>query len=106
MAPGAAGDDPGHPQQRDVAVTARDVDAVRRLLSPRSMVLVGASHKGGTSTGLLRNLLEYTTPERFFLVNPSGGEISGIPCHRSVSELPEPVDVALVVVPADHVAGV
>jgi len=33
-------------------------------------------------------------------VNPNYGEIKGVPCHRSISDLPEAPDLVAVVVPA------
>ena len=81
-------------------------DDVRALLAPASIALVGVSHKGGASRGLLTNLLDHGYPGRLHLVNPRGGEIEGIECHPSVGALPEAPDVALVVAPAEHVPGV
>jgi acyl-CoA synthetase (NDP forming) len=88
-----------------LAVSAPKPD-LRRLFSPKSIALVGVSRKAGTSRGLLRALDEYRFPGDLFLVNPAGGDIDGRPIHRAVSELPSVPELALVVVPADHVASV
>jgi acyl-CoA synthetase (NDP forming) len=74
------------------------------LLAPKSLALVGVSRTEGTpSRHLLANLLEYQFPGPFLLVNPSGEPIEGLASYRTVEELPEPVDLALVVVPAYQV---
>ena len=41
-----------------------------------------------------------------FLVNPKGGEIQGKKIYSSVSELPEGIDLAVVIVPAPNVREV
>ena len=79
---------------------------LRRLFSPKSIALVGVSRKAGTSRGILRALDDYRFEGDLYLVNPGGGDIDGRPIHRSVSDLPAVPDLALVVVPADHVATV
>ena len=75
------------------------------LLAPKSIALVGVSRTDGTpSRHLLANLLEYQFPGPLHLVNPSGDPIGGLPSLRSIEDLPEAVDLALVVVPAHEVA--
>jgi acyl-CoA synthetase (NDP forming) len=77
---------------------------LKPLLSPKSLALVGVSRTEGTpSRHLLTNLLEYRFPGPFLVVNPSGEPIEGLASYRSVEELPEAVDLGLVVVPAEQV---
>ncbi|MRR39155.1 CoA-binding protein, partial [bacterium] len=70
---------------------------------PRGVAVVGATpnqKKGGNS--ILRNLiLGYRG--RVYPVNPGYKEIEGLPCHAKVSDIGEPVDLAIVFVPAVHV---
>jgi acetyltransferase len=51
-----------------------------------------------------KNHLRY--PVRTFAVNPKGGMLQGDPVYSRVSEIPEPVDMALIAVRADHVSEV
>src|SRR3954470_15712113 len=80
--------------------------ALRRLLSPKSIALVGVSQKGGASRNLLSVLTEHRYPGDLFLVNPRADEIEGLRCYSSVEDLPYAPDVALVVVPAGDVPTV
>ena len=77
-----------------------------RFLNPRSVAVVGASgdpRKGGYS--LVSNL-KAKIPERVYPVNPGASEICGLPSFRSVADLPEPVDLAVIFIPAASVPGV
>ena len=71
------------------------------LFYPRSLVLVGASATlGKWGHLLLTNILAGGYRGEVHLVNPRGGTIAGLPVHRSVDEVPGPVDLAVVTVPA------
>jgi acetyl coenzyme A synthetase (ADP forming)-like protein len=83
------------------------VAAVTSVLAPRSVVVVGASRRGGTVGGeLLNNIVHGGFTGSLYAVNEHGGVIHGVEAHRSVSELPAPVDLAVVVVPAQRVVPV
>lgn len=76
------------------------------LLSPRSVVVIGASAQPGTvGAAVTRNLLagEFKGDLRF--VNIKGGEIDGRPILRNLSELPAPADMAVIMTPALTVPG-
>jgi acyl-CoA synthetase (NDP forming) len=72
--------------------------------SPRSVALIGATgnfRKWGFRifTGIAAGKYE----GRLYLVNPKGGAIAGRPVYRSLDEIGEPVDLAVVTVPAEGV---
>ena len=73
------------------------------FFEPQGIALIGASNnpqKGGFS--ILYNLQQGF---RGFIypVNPRYSELSGLPCYSSVSQVPDPVDLAIVFVPANLV---
>lgn len=75
-----------------------------RLLNPRSVAIVGASPKPFSLGGnVFRNFEKFQFPGELYLVNPSYDEIEGRACVKSIDELPEGVDLALLIVPAEHV---
>ena len=80
-----------------------DLDA---LFRPRSIALVGASPDRTIIRG---RIVEAVTLHGFHgplhAVSRSHREIAGIPCHPSVEALPGPVDLAIVTIPAEHVAA-
>lgn len=73
-------------------------------MKPRSIALVGASTREHTiGSDILKRLLDYGYKGELYLVNPKGGEIAGLPVYPTVSELPGPVDLAILVINAKHV---
>jgi acyl-CoA synthetase (NDP forming) len=87
-----------------VSVSTRapaDISRLDDLVAPRSVVVVGASADTNKWGGMLvANLRLGGFPGRLYLVNPKGGTILGLPAHKSVAELPEAPDLAIVAVPA------
>ena len=74
---------------------------LKPFLEPRSVAVVGASAtpgKGGND--IIRNILSNGYGGRLYLVNPRGGEILGVKVSTSVSDLPEGLDLAVLVLPA------
>jgi acyl-CoA synthetase (NDP forming) len=74
------------------------------LMSPGSVALVGVSDDPKTVRGrLVHILLQRGFPGRLFLVSRSLVEFQGRRIYRSLSELPEPVDLAVIASPARFV---
>jgi len=75
------------------------------LLFPRSVAVIGASATPGkVGHALFANVVNFPGP--VYAVNPKHTEIMGKPCFPTVAALPEPVDLAVIVIPADGVAEV
>jgi len=71
------------------------------LLSPRSVAVIGASPEPHKIRGALLNLLRKNGfTGRIVPVNPSYHEIDSIPCFPTISAAGEPVDLALIAIPA------
>jgi acyl-CoA synthetase (NDP forming)/GNAT superfamily N-acetyltransferase len=87
----------------DRRAAAASAESVRALLQPRSVVLVGASRRPGTLGAALVRNLRRSFQGRLHLVNPKPGAIDGLPCHPTVADIGEPVDLGIVVVPAPQV---
>ena len=87
-------------------VSAADVDQVRRLFNPRSVALIGATDKSRWSWSIFGNLALHGFAGPVYLVNPRGVPVHGRDSYRSVADLPEPVDLAFVMVPTSAVLGV
>ncbi|MFD5072522.1 GNAT family N-acetyltransferase [Streptomyces sp. NPDC058369] len=85
-----------------------EAKSVQRLLAPGSVAVIGAGRTpGGVGRTVLRNLLGAGFTGRVHAVNSAldAGQdtIDGVPAHRSLGEIGEPVDLAVVAVPADRV---
>ena len=87
---------------------ARDHSAVaaslRPFFEPASVAVVGASRRRGTIGGeLFRNILAGDFAGAAYPVNRSGEPVAGVRAWSSVGEIPEPVDLAVICVPAPQV---
>src|SRR5947207_732846 len=73
---------------------------VTRLLEPRSIAIVGASADPRSFGGfVLANLERFRYPGSIHLVSRSSAEINARACVKTVDELPEGVDVAVLAIP-------
>ncbi|HSX99650.1 MAG TPA: CoA-binding protein, partial [Streptomyces sp.] len=75
-----------------------DVPDLDRLFRPESMAVVGASDtEGRPNTGITRQLLAWSerVGARLHPVHPTRESVFGIPCVPSVTDLPEQVDLAV-----------
>ena len=70
-----------------------------KIMKPKSIAIVGASTKEHTiGSDLMKRLQEYKFTGNIYPVNPKGGVIEGLQAYTSVLELPENVDLAIIVV--------
>jgi acetate---CoA ligase (ADP-forming) len=81
-------------------------DGLDRLLSPRSIAIVGASNHSDRIGGWVFANLARAFAGPLYPVHPRETEVQGRAAYRSVSELPEPADLAVVVVRAPAVPAV
>lgn len=87
--------DRAHDVLREVG---RPLDAI---FSPRTVGVVGATDKpGSVGRTLLWNLVSSPFGGTVFPINPKRANVLGIKAYRSVADLPEPLDLAVVVTPA------
>ena len=81
-----------------------DPIAIAKLFYPRSIAFVGASGTFGKwGYMLFCNVAAGGFKGPIYLVNAKGGEIAGRPTFKSVGEIPGPVDLAVVTIPAEKV---
>ncbi|GAA1923122.1 hypothetical protein GCM10009716_34460 [Streptomyces sodiiphilus] len=85
--------------------------SVQRLLAPRAVAVIGAGrHPGGAGRTVLAGLLEGGFTGEVYAVNSAlaqdSKELGGAPAFRTVLDIPGPVDLAVLAVPAARVHGV
>ena len=80
---------------------------MKSLFDPSSVAVVGASREAG-SVGheLLKNVVSSKYGGKVFPVNPRADNVLGLPCYHDIREIPEPVDLAVIAVPAMRVPDV
>jgi acetate---CoA ligase (ADP-forming) len=81
--------------------------ALRRVLAPRSVAVIGASRRRGTVGGeLFHNLLAAGFAGPVYPVNPKATVIQSVAAYPTVTKIPGPVDLAVLAVPAGQVVQV
>jgi acyl-CoA synthetase (NDP forming)/RimJ/RimL family protein N-acetyltransferase len=95
----------------EAAIEARaqraEAEAVRLLLAPRSVAVIGAGRdRASVGHAVLRNLLHHEFTGPVYPVNRAAEHVGGVPAYPSLEAIEGPVDLAVVVVPAAEVAGV
>jgi acetyl coenzyme A synthetase (ADP forming)-like protein len=77
------------------------VAAMRAMLAPRAVAVIGASRDRATVGGqLFHNLLAAGFQGPVYPVNPRAGVVQSVLAYPSVLDVPGPVDLAVLVVPA------
>lgn len=71
---------------------------IQDFLSSKRIAIAGASRKPGKFGAVVFKELQQKGYE-LFPVHPEASEIQGIPCYRSVEDLPHSVDLLYVVIP-------
>src|SRR3974377_2145860 len=81
---------------------AQAISALSVFFNPKSVAVVGASSdpkKPGNTA--LRHMISMGYKGKLYPVNPREKGILGLPCYKSVSEIPEPVDLCVLLVAAE-----
>ena len=76
------------------------------MLSASSVAIVGASERARWPSHIYANLRDFGYGGRIYLINPRQQTVFGERCFASLRDVAEPIDHAMVIVPAEHVAGV
>ncbi|MCX7682527.1 MAG: acetate--CoA ligase family protein [Anaerolineae bacterium] len=80
-------------------------DPLYTFFYPRGVAVLGASgDPAKLGYGVLHNLIDHGYRGPVYPVNPRGGKILGLPVYTSVAEVPDPVELAVIILAADHTA--
>ncbi|WP_422290320.1 acetate--CoA ligase family protein [Hydrogenophaga sp.] len=85
------------------ATTSTPMNAISRLLQPRSVAIIGASADPGKTAGRpVAYLQKHGFAGRILPVNPKADRIGDLPCYADIASLPETPDVAIVLLGAER----
>jgi hypothetical protein len=76
---------------------------LKPFFEPRGVAIVGASRRLGFGYGIPIALIQKGWADSLYLVNASGGRLHGKPVFKSIFDVPDPVDLGLVILPAPAV---
>jgi acetyltransferase len=81
--------------------------SLNAFFSPHGIALIGATQNPSKlGYGLARNLLQSNYPGVVHFINPKGGTLLGQPLYENILVVPDPVDLAIVLIPAQGVPQV
>jgi acetyltransferase len=76
------------------------------FFAPDSIALIGASRDLEKIPGRLLSMLRKNQfPGRIYPINPNYGDIDGLKCYPSIADVGQPIDLAVVIIPARAVLG-
>jgi len=79
-------------------------EAMDAIFNPGAVAVIGASdNPGKLGSHVMRSLTEGGYPGRIYPVNPGKNEIMGIKTYPSLHQIPESVDLSIIVLPAEQV---
>ncbi|MCP4540872.1 MAG: CoA-binding protein [Chloroflexi bacterium] len=79
------------------------MDPLYTFFHPRGVAVLGASSNPvKLSHGVLRNLVTHGYKGSIYPVNPKGGTMLGLQVYTSITEVPDPVDLAVIILSADQ----
>lgn len=82
------------------------MSGISALWNADSIAVIGATERpGALGRKPMDYLLRYGYKGRILPVNPRGGEVLGVPAYKNLRDVPGPVDLALIMVSAEHVPG-
>src|SRR6266700_814027 len=71
------------------------------FFAPQSIALIGASRDQEKIPGRLLSMLRKNDyPGKLFPVNPNYADIAGLKCYRSIADIGQAIDLAIVIIPA------
>jgi len=77
------------------------------IFKPRSVAVIGAStKKGAIGRELFRNIIDYEFNGKVFPINPKAEYIQSMKAYPSIMDVPDEVDMAVVIVPKEQVLRV
>jgi acetyltransferase len=78
-----------------------------KIFNPRSVAIIGASDEEGTvGYALMKNFKELGFEGKIYPVNIRKTEILGIKAYRTIEQIPEPIDLAVIATPAKTVPDI
>src|SRR3954454_23864848 len=88
------------------AATAPASHPLDSFFSPASIALIGASRDLEKIPGrLLAMLRKNHYPGSIYPINPNYGDIDGLKCFPAIADVGQPIDLAIVIIPARAVLG-
>ena len=74
------------------------------ILSPKSIAIIGASSRmGSVGQSIFSNIILNNFKGNLYPINPKVSAISGIKTYSSIIDVPDNVDLAIIIIPSKEV---
>lgn len=84
--------------------TKQESENLSALLAPRTVAVIGASPRSGSmGHQVFSNLIDYGFTGRAYPVHPSALSVCSVRAYPTVADVPEQVELAIIVIPREHV---
>jgi len=81
-------------------------DRLDPIFRPRSIAVIGASRtQGKIGHTLMKNLIVNEFQGKLFPVNPKADSVWGVKAYPTILDVPDPVDLAIITIPAEIALG-
>jgi acetyltransferase len=98
---------PADGADRTLDVLHFERDSLRAIFAPKSVAVIGATEEEGrVGRTVLWNLISNPFGGTVYPINKRHNQVLGIKAYANVAEVPEPIDLAVIVTPAPTVPGV
>ena len=95
------------PKQRYRPSQEEILQAMRRIMQPNAVAVIGASPEDGKiGNSVMKNLINGGYQGALYPIHPRAEDILGKKCYKSVVDIPGEVDIAIFCIPARFVAQV
>ena len=84
----------------------RYLSAREKMLSPKSIAVIGASQKPGIGQSIIRNIQQFSFQGKVYAINLRGESVLGVKGYASVLDIPEALDMAVIALPSRFVLDV
>ena len=81
----------------------RKFTSIHAMLHPQSIAVLGATERLQYGGRFVKNLLSTGCQAKIYPINPKWEIVFGLPCYPSIREVPEPVDLAAIIIPGPMV---
>src|SRR5260370_27851313 len=89
---------------RDKHIGGLQMPDLGAMLWPRTVALIGASASAESLRGRIFNVMRgHAFAGQLYPVSRSSTEVLGLRAYPSVADLPQPADLAVIIIPAKHV---
>jgi len=81
--------------------------SLEKFFCPDSVAIIGAAREEGkVGRTILDNIINFGYKGKVFPINPKADDINGIKCYKSILDVPQDVDLAVIVIPNKFISSV